>query len=128
MDPVSLIVAALAAGASSGLTDAAGQVVRDAYGGLKSLLRRKLSKEPLAQDVIDKYQETPDVWERPLREKLDKAGVAADTELIEAAQELLALIDPDGTRGGKYSVHISGGKGIVVGDHAKVEMTFEDGD
>ena len=25
--------------------------------------------------------------------------------------------DPDGTRAGKYTVQITGGKGIVVGDH-----------
>ena len=48
--------------------------------------------------------------------------------MIRSAQGLLALVDPDGARSGKYNVSISGGKGIVVGDHAKVQMTFEDDD
>jgi len=128
MDPVSLIVAALAAGASAALKDTAGQAVRDAYGGLKALLRRKLGNAPLAQQVIDKHAEAPEVWEKPLQEELASADVADDEEVIRAAQELLAQVDPDGARSGKYNVTISGGKGIVVGDHAKVEMTFDDGD
>ena len=35
---------------------------------------------------------------------------------MSAAQALLAKMDPDGARSGKYNVQISGGKGIVVGD------------
>ena len=38
MDPITLVVTAVALGASAGLTDAASQVVRDAYTGLKALL------------------------------------------------------------------------------------------
>ena len=47
---------------------------------------------------------------------------------MRSAQELLALVDPVGAQRGKYNVTVSGGKGVVVGDHAHVEMTFEDGD
>jgi hypothetical protein len=128
MDPVSLIVAALAAGASAAVRDTAGEAVKDAYAGLKSLLKRKLGDKPLAQEVIDKHEETPEVWEKPLQDELGKAGVAEDEEVVRAAQELLARVDPAGAASGKYNVTISGGKGIVVGDHAKVEMTFENGD
>ena len=38
MDPVSLIVTALATGAAAALKDTAGEAVKDAYSGLKSLL------------------------------------------------------------------------------------------
>lgn len=128
MDPVSLIVAALAAGASAALKDTAGEAVKDAYGALKTLLRRKLGNAPLAQQVIDKHAEAPEVWEKPLQQELATAQVADDEEVIRAAQELLARDDPDGARSGKYNVTITGGRGIVVGDHARVEMTIEDGD
>jgi hypothetical protein len=128
MDPVSLIVAALAAGASAALKDTAGQAVQDAYGGLKSLLKRRLGEKRRTEDVVDRHEEAPDVWEKPLHDELAKAGLADDEEVIRAAQELLARVDPAGARGGKYKVTISGGKGIVVGDHARVDMTFEDGD
>jgi hypothetical protein len=128
MDPVSLIVAALAAGASTGLKDAAGEAIKDAYDGLKSLLKRKLGDQPAAEVAIDKHEEAPEVWEKPLQDELGKSGVADDEEVVRSAQKLLALVDPAGARAGKYNVTITGGKGIVVGDHAHVEMTFEDGD
>ena len=55
MDPVSLIVAALAAGASAALKDTATEAIKDAYNGLKSLLKRKLGNEPAAQVAIDEH-------------------------------------------------------------------------
>jgi hypothetical protein len=131
VDPVSLIVAALAAGASAALKETAGQAVKDAYGGLKSLLRRKLADEPAARSAIEKHDEAPEApeaWERPVREELTRTGLGDDEEVVRQAQELLALVDPEGARAGKYNVTISGGKGIVVGDHAQVTMTFDDGD
>jgi hypothetical protein len=128
MDPVALIVAALAAGASAALKDTATEAIKDAYNGLKSLLKRKLGNEPAAQVAIDEHEKAPEVWEKPLESELGKSGVADNEEVVRSAQELLALIDPVGAQGGKYNVTVSGGKGIVVGDHAHVEMTFEDGD
>jgi hypothetical protein len=128
VDPVSLIIAALAAGASTALRDTAAEAVKDAYNGLKSLLKRKLGDKPAAQVVIDKHEESPDVWEKPLEEEIKLSGVGDDEEVVRAAQKLMELVDPDGARAGKYNVNISGGKGIVVGDHARVEMTFENGD
>lgn len=128
MDPVSLIIAALAAGASGALKDTAGEAIKDAYSGLKSLLKRKLAGRQLAQDVIDKHETAPADWEKPLRNELGEAGLGEDEEVIGAAQKLLAQVDPEGAARGKYIVTISGGKGVVVGDHATVTMTFEDGD
>jgi hypothetical protein len=127
MDPITLIVSALAAGAAVALQDATAQAIKDAYGSFKALLKRKLRYEPLTEDVVDKHEQAPDVWEKPLEEQLRSAGIGDDEELIRAAQSLLARVDPDGARSGKYNVSISGGKGIVVGDHANVTMSF-DGD
>jgi hypothetical protein len=128
VDPVSLIVAALAAGASVALKETAGAAVKDAYAGLKSLLKRKAGDRPLITEVIEQHEEEPEIWEKPLQAELGKAGVADDEEVVRAAQRLLALLDPAGAQSGKYNVTIAGGKGIVVGDHARVEMTFNDED
>jgi hypothetical protein len=52
MDPVTLIVAALAAGAAAGLKPTAEQAVKDAYAGVKAFILNKypsLSLEPLEQ-------------------------------------------------------------------------------
>ena len=128
MEPVSLIVAALVAGSSEAIKDTAAQAVKDAYAGLRRLLKRKSKDEPSVADAVDGTQGDPAGAEEILRRELARVGVADDEEVVRAAQRLLALIDPEGARGGKYNVTISGGKGVVVGDHAHVEMTFGDGD
>jgi hypothetical protein len=128
MDPVSLIVTALATGASAALTDTATQAVKDAYAGLKSLLKRKLSGNASAQVAIDKHAEAPDVWEKPLEAELRASRAAQDEEIVRSAQRILELLDAKGAAAGKYNVTITGGKGVVVGDKANVTMTFKDDD
>ena len=128
MDPVSLIVAALAAGASAALKDTAGEAVKDAYAGLKSLLKRKLGDKQAAQIAIDKHEEAPEVWEKPLEAELKESGVADDEEIVAAAQQMMKLTDPEGSQSGKYNVVISGGQGATVGDHNVVHQTYGDGD
>lgn len=128
MDPVSLIVMALAAGVSSGLKDTAAEAVKDAYAGLKSLLNRKFGDGPLTQLILDEHEKAPDVWEKPLEQEIQKSGAADDEAIVRAAQKVMAAADPQGATAGKYNVTISGGKGIVVGDNAVVTMTFSDGE
>jgi hypothetical protein len=128
MDPLSLIVTALATGAGAALKDTAGQAVKDAYTALKGLLGRKVAAQSLAQDVISKHEQDPEVWRKPLESELGKADVAGDPDIVQAARRLLELADPKGAATGKYSVTVSGGKGVTVGDHAQVTMTFNEGD
>jgi hypothetical protein len=120
VDPVSLIVAALVAGAAAALKDTAGQAVKDAYAGLKAVLRRKTEDVPAVEVAVRQHEEAPEVWEQPLRQQLTRTGVAQDQEVLDAATRLLALADP----GGKYTVTITGGQGVVVGDGNSVTMTF----
>jgi hypothetical protein len=130
MDPISLIVAALTAGALAGVTDAAGQAVKDAYAGLKGLIRRRFSGDHDAEAALDQSERQPEAGDAQakLAEHLRAAGAADDEELIRAAQAVLRQADPVGARAGKYEVHITGGKGIVVGDSATVTMTFNEDD
>lgn len=51
-----------------------------------------------------------------------------DPELSKAAQPASRAPGPAGVDAGKHDVHISGGKGIVVGDDASVTMTFNEHD
>jgi hypothetical protein len=128
MDPISLIIAALAAGAMAGVRDTAGQAVKDAYTGLKALIRRRFAGNKEAETALDQSERQPESEQPQLAQHLRTAGAAGDEELIRAAQALLRQVDPAGARAGKYDVRITGGKGIVVGDAANVTMTFNDGD
>jgi hypothetical protein len=124
VDPVSLIVAALIAGAAAGLKDAAGSSVKDAYTGLKALLRRYVAGDREAEKRLGELDRRPDTDLAPLAERLQAADAARDAELTRAARALLEQADPAGVRAGKYDVRISGSKGIVVGDQANVTMNF----
>jgi hypothetical protein len=120
MDPVSLIVAALVAGAAAGTKDTVGTAITDAYAGLKALLRRRFGGKPEAEREIEDLARGGD--EDTLRRRIETVEV--DDALVAKATELMRHHDPDGTHQGKYHVTITGGQGAVVGDNATVTMKF----
>jgi len=124
MDPVTLILTALAAGAAAGLQGTAGEAIKDLYAGLKARLRAKLQGNEPAEAQLTAVADgrAPDA--RALEPYL-RAG-AADDELVRLARELMTRLDPDGARAGKYTVTVTGGKGVVIGDNASVTMNFND--
>jgi hypothetical protein len=117
MDPVTLIVTALAAGAALGLKDTASAAVKDAYGSLKALVARRLAGRHDGELVLARHEEAPQAWEGPLVAELTAAGAADDAGLVTAAQTLMSLVDETGSRAGKYTVQVQGAQGVQIGDH-----------
>jgi hypothetical protein len=66
VDPVTLILTALAAGAGLGLKDAASSAVTDVYDGLKGLVWRKLAGCADGELVLARDEQDPQVWDKPL--------------------------------------------------------------
>jgi hypothetical protein len=126
VDPVSLIVAALAAGAVAGAQNSATEAVKDAYAGLKALVRRRLTGRPAGEVALDQHAQEPEQWETALAGELVKADLGGDTEVVSAAQALMGLLDADGTRSGKYLVDVRGAQGVQVGDRNTQHNTFGD--
>jgi hypothetical protein len=126
MDPISLILAALAAGATAAVKDTAGEAVKDAYAGLKALVRRRFGADSKAEAELEALERQPEADPVALRAQLEGAGADHDDEILRVARELLEQLDPDGARAGKYRVNVSGGKGVVVGDNATVTMNFDE--
>lgn len=121
MEPISLIVAALVAGAAK----AAGDAVPDAYVCLKALIKRKFSGEPKAEMVLEEHASDPETYEAPLKKKLAEAGADQDEEILQAAQELLKQLQSEEITAGKYQVEFQGEvKGAQVGDHNTQTNTF----
>lgn len=89
MDPLSLIVAALVAGAATAAKDTAGAVIKDGYEGLKALIQKKLAGNPAATVVLEEHEIDPDTFEAPLKKKLAEAAVDQDPEILRAAETLL---------------------------------------
>jgi hypothetical protein len=114
LDPVTVIVAALVAGAATGATDTATTAVHDAYTALRDALRRRL---PGRKTQLDPLLADPDANRQQLTRILEASGSAQDETLIAAAQHLLSLIDPGGVKAGKYVVDLRDAKGVQVGDN-----------
>jgi hypothetical protein len=89
MDPISAVVAALAAGAAAGLKPAAEQAVKDAYGGLKAFIQRKWKQVDVGQIEANPASEA-----RRAVVKEDLAGTDAgtDRELLTLADTLLKVV------------------------------------
>lgn len=124
MEPISIIMAALAAGAAAGATDVASQAIKDAYEGLKGLVLRRFEGKPAAETALAEYEQDADTWEKPLQKSLAEAGVDKEPEILAAAQQVLQLVQPQQVAQGKYNVQIGTAQGVVIGDHATVEQNF----
>lgn len=89
MDPVSLLLTAIVSGAAAALEPTAKSAVKDAYEGLKHLIRKKwggISLETVEQNP--KSEPRREV----LKEDLEKARVAHDEEVLAKAQELIRAV------------------------------------
>jgi uncharacterized protein YfaP (DUF2135 family) len=124
MDPVTLIVTALAAGAASALQDGASEAVKGAYARLKALVTKRFAGRPAGKLVLAEHEAAPQTWEAPLAAELSAAGAEADADLVAAAQALMSLVDAAGSQSGKYAVTVSGSQGVQVGDHNTQTNTF----
>jgi hypothetical protein len=125
VDPVSLIVGALAAGASKGVTETATTAVKDAYALLRRLVGRLFQGRPVAEAVLNEHAKDPDgPYQDTLKAELNRAGAGADPQLVAAARELLEAVDPDGARSGKYALDLRGAQVGSVGDHNTNTITF----
>jgi hypothetical protein len=89
MEPVSLIVTALAAGAAAGLKPTAERIVKDAYQALKNLIKRKFGSVD-----VEPVEKRPDSKAKrdSLAEDLAEAGAGEDTELLSAAEKLVEVV------------------------------------
>ena len=123
MDPITLIVTALVAG----VADTANQAVKDAYNGLKTLILHKFADKPKAQETLADHEQDPETYEKPLKKALTEAHIEEDQAILEAAQRVMTLVQPQQAAMGKYNVQITGNvQGFAQGDHQQVTMNFGD--
>jgi hypothetical protein len=94
MDPLSLIVAALTAGAAAAAKHTAGAAIKDSYEVLKTLLLKKLAGHQAATVVLEEHAKDPYTFDAPLRKKLAEAAIDQDPEILQATQMLLGLAKP----------------------------------
>ncbi|WP_413174396.1 hypothetical protein [Anabaena azotica] len=106
-----IIIAALIAGATAAAKDTAGQAVKDAYKGLKDLIKAKFVEQGKEDDsnMVDKHEKKLDseAFKALLKEELTNLGVDKDAEIIKAAEEVMKKEDPQGFQDGKYNTTVT---------------------
>jgi hypothetical protein len=129
MDPVTLIVAALAAGASAGVSNSASSAIQDLYSALRDLTRRRLRRGngevgEQTDRVVEEHQVDPIGQHDRLIGMLRAVDAGADEELVAAAQSLMEVVDPAGLRGGKYVLDLRNSTGVQVGDNPTMTINL----
>jgi hypothetical protein len=115
MESVTLILTALAAGATAAAKDTAGTAVKDAYNGLKHLLKKKFEGDPLAQAVVDAKPEDIDKAEELLKTKITEFSVEKDTEILRAAKTLIDTLNSESViQGGSPDLNLKATAGRDV--------------
>ncbi len=129
MDPVTVIVTALSLGAQTALKATVETAVKDAYAGLKSLVLRKLGKQPDAAAAVEAVEKHPESAGRKatLVEELTTAGAHHDQEVVDKATDLLKLLEtksPGATGGLVGQINAAGGKVLVLsgGNQGTINM------
>ncbi len=124
MEPISLILTALVAGAAK----AAGDTIPDAYTALKTLIKRKFESQGKSNSVtiLDKYETKPEKTKPLLEDELTEAGVDQDKEIIKLAQKLLEQLNPQEAAEGKFNLQISGGtvQGLTQQNTGTITQNF----
>lgn len=113
MDPASLIVGALVAGATTGVGDSAAEAVRDSYEYLKELVRSKLADRQDAEQTLQRLETNPQGEQDHVVAMVNKLGIGADDPAVAVATQLMSLVDPSGAAAGTYIVS---SKGVQVGN------------
>jgi hypothetical protein len=112
MEPVSLVLAALTAGAAAagaGASDGLTTVAKDAVGGLYARLKAAIvgkagAEEPGAAKALDRHAGDPRGYEAPVRDLVVEAGADRDDAILELARELLRHAEPEKFADGVYTV------------------------
>ena len=125
MEPTTLIIGALAAGATAAAKDTASQAVKDAYAGLKTLIQRRFveKKIPEGEIALKKYEEKPAVWEEPLKDLLVETETDKAAEVLKAVEVFKQALNQtaEGRAAvSKYILYIQNSTVGLIGDGARV--------
>jgi hypothetical protein len=108
VDPITLILTSLAAGAAAGGQSFASDAVKDSYVGLKALIARKFAGKPSAKVALNEHESDPETWEVLLKKELMQEHIDQDREIVEAAKKVMTLMQPQEAVLGRPVVQING--------------------
>ena len=124
MEPIEVILAALATGAITGVTNVAGTAVKDAYKELVSLVTKKFGSNKEAKSQLDNYLKDSKTWEKPVKKAIQESKIDKDDQVIALARELLKLIKSK-QEASENHIEINGNvQGLIQENKGRVTMNF----
>jgi hypothetical protein len=121
MEPLTLILTALAAGAAAAAKDTAAQAVKDGYKALKDLILSRWAGRPEAQTALAQHEQKPDVGKGPVADAVTSTGLDKDQLVISTAKALVEVLkaQPGGEQliqaaTGSYIAQAAGGSTATV--------------
>ncbi len=126
MEPTTIIVAALIAGAAAAAKDTASEALKDAFNGIKARIRHCFQDRRSTDVAMEELEKDPDMWEQRLTKAVTDCGLDRNEEILEMAHRLLELVKAEAPNSSKYAINIDRAQGTVIGDSASVTQYFDD--
>ena len=130
MDPITTaIIAALSAGAISGLTDSSKSAITEAYNTLKVLLGKKFGAKSDVIQAINQLETKPEsiVRKETVQKEILTLKAEQDSEMLTAAKHLLMLVHPQQAGTGKFTIQNNAPiQGQIAGDYNTITQNFGD--
>ena len=89
MDPVSLILTALATGATMSASGALDKAGKDVYDKLKNYVKGKLDKKK--KFLMEEFEEDPEIYEKPMEKAIQQANISLDKEFLNLVREKILI-------------------------------------
>ena len=128
MDPISTaIVAALSAGAISGLTETSKTTITDTYARLKDLIIKKFGVRSDVVQAINQLEAKPESTDRKetLQEEITAVKVEQDHEILAVARQMLTLVHAQQAGLSKFAIQNNAPiQGQTIGDHHTITQQF----
>jgi hypothetical protein len=128
MDPITTaIVAALGAGAISGLTEASKTAIADAYGRLKTLLGKKFGGDSEVVQAVNQLEVKPTSSGRKetLAEEIAAVHAEQDEEIQSLVAHMLTLVQSESSGQGKFIIQNNAPvQGQNIGDYQQITQQF----
>jgi len=125
MDPISVILAALAPSAAAGASRVAKDIVPDAYKCLKQLILKKTINIQGSGNLLANHDSDPQAYEASLIQLLTKAGVDKDVEILNLANNInKELINKRSTVQNTICIHGGEMRGAIQNNAGIVTQIF----
>jgi hypothetical protein len=128
VDPYSIIVAALVAGANASVKSIASSRARDLYTRLQRTLIRRLGDEQLGTALFAELERRPESADMLFLQQFRTRPDIIDEEVLDCSRALIETLQEPGADPSKYTVEARNSRGVQIGDHNTQVNTFSIGD